>query len=311
MKTNTDHPIIWLNHAGQRLGLVPSLGGAVAAWSLDQPGASVDLWRPWDGATADLYQLASFPMVPWSNRISGGGFSQDGVFFPMQPNRSGEPYPIHGDGWLQRWQITSSTTTTDALTMALESNCFAKSPYRYRASQSFHLVEGGLDQELEVCHLGDVPLPYGLGLHPWFPRTLRTKVTAPVQGVWLSGADPLPIGHTTAFPATWNLAEGIDANGDLIDNGYSGWGGTARIEWPERDLQLTLTMPNFNRDGGAGQHFCLVYRPPQGPAFCFEPITQPIDAFHMEGQPGLRVLSKGQTLTLAVQWRFGPIDALG
>ena len=31
--TETTHPIVWLRHAGQRLGLVPSLGGSVAAWA--------------------------------------------------------------------------------------------------------------------------------------------------------------------------------------------------------------------------------------------------------------------------------------
>ena len=29
------HPIVWLRHAGQQLGLVPSLGGSVAAWRRD------------------------------------------------------------------------------------------------------------------------------------------------------------------------------------------------------------------------------------------------------------------------------------
>jgi aldose 1-epimerase len=64
-------------------------------------------------------------------------------------------------------------------------------------------------------------------------------------------------------------------------------------------------MPDFERDGGTQNHFCLVYRPPQGPAFCFEPITQPIDAFHLPGQPGLRTLREGEACSLRVQWRHG------
>jgi aldose 1-epimerase len=158
-----------------------------------------------------------------------------------------------------------------------------------------------------VRHRGDTPLPYGLGVHPWFPRTPGTCITAPVQGVWLSGADPLPIGHSADFPHSWNLTRGIDANGSLIDNGYTGWGGTACIRWPEHDLQLTLTMPNFRSDGGPANHYCLVYRPPEGPAFCFEPITHPIDAFHLAGTPGLRTLGTGASLSLEMQWRFAAL----
>ena len=56
--TRSEHPIVWQTHAGQRLGLVPSLGGGVAA--------------------SDMYSLASFAIVPWSNRISGCGFENDG-----------------------------------------------------------------------------------------------------------------------------------------------------------------------------------------------------------------------------------------
>lgn len=303
------HPVVWLHHAGQRLGLVPSLGGAVAAWQLDRPQGPLDLWRPWDGKTQDLYQAASFAMVPWSNRISGGGFKHAGQFHAMRPNRRGEPYPIHGDGWLQPWQV--SQPRDDTLVMTLASCGFDGNPYDYEAVQTFRLVDGGLDQQVQVRHLGVTPLPYGLGVHPWFPRTPQTRITAPVQGFWLCGDDPLPVAHTTDFPAGWNLNEGAPANGPLIDNGYTGWGGKACIAWPEWGLQVTASMPDFERDGGAAQHFCLVYRPPQGAAFCFEPITQPIDAFHLPGQPGLRELSPGEEFSLNIQWRVEPTAAQG
>lgn len=302
-----DHPVVWLRHAGQYLGLVPSLGGSVAAWQLDRPQGRLDLWRPWDGKTSDLYQTASFAMVPWSNRISGGGFTHAGQFHAMRPNRAGEPYPIHGDGWLQPWQI--SQPAEDTLVMTLTSRRFDGNPYDYEALQTFRLVDGGLDQRVQVRHLGAEPLPYGLGVHPWFPRTPATRISAPVQGVWLCGGDPLPIAHTRSFPEGWNLNEGAPANGPLIDNGYTGWGGQASIAWPELGLQLTARMPDFEQDGGAAQHFCLIYRPPQGPAFCFEPITQPIDAFHMPGQPGLRVLGQGEQFSLNIQWRVAPLAA--
>lgn len=306
----TLHPIAWLHHADQHLGLVPSLGGSVAAWQIEGPdGRRTDLWRSWDGRTADLYRTASFAMVPWSNRISGGGFSHAGTFHPMQPNRAGEPYPIHGDGWLQPW--TLSQPAPDTLEMALRSDRFQGNPYHYECVQHFRLVPGGLDQSVRVRHLGPGPMPYGLGLHPWFPRTPGTCISAPVQGVWLCGNDPLPTRHTDRFPESWDLNAGIPAHGDLIDNAYTGWGGTASITWPNRGLQLTAHMPDFAQDGGADRHFCLVYRAPQGPAFCFEPITQPIDAFHQPGQPGLRTLEQGETLSLRVQWRYGPLGDPG
>jgi aldose 1-epimerase len=303
--TTTLHPVVWLRHAGQRLGLLPSLGGSVAAWQLERPEGRLDLWRPWDGKTSDLYQTASFAMVPWSNRISGGGFTHAGRFHAMRANRAGEPYPIHGDGWLQPWHI--SQPAADTLVMSLASQCFDGNPYAYEAVQTFRLVEGGLDQRVQVRHRGAEPLPYGLGVHPWFPRTPATRINAPVQGVWLCGEDPLPLAHTRDFPPGWDLNQGVQAQGPLIDNAYTGWGGQASITWPELGLQLSARMPDFEQDGGAARHFCLIYRPPQGPAFCFEPISQPIDAFHMPGQPGLRVLAQGEQFSLNIEWRVAPL----
>ena len=299
-----DNPIVWLNHAGQRLGLVPSLGGGVAAWQAESPEGDIDLWRPWNGVSTDRYRLASFAMVPWSNRISGGGFEHAGRFHAIAPNRPGEPYPIHGDGWLQPWALVRPKV--DTVVMTLESHRFDGNPYHYRATQTFTLRDGGLDQRIEVTHLGDDALPYGLGLHPWFPRGAGARLTAAVQGVWLSGADPLPTQHTPHFPPTWDLNAGIDVNGGpQIDNAYTGFGGTARIEWPAQGVALTMTVPAVVAAGAASpQACCLLYRPPVGPAFCFEPVTHAIDPFHLDGRPGLVVLSHGERLALDVQWRF-------
>jgi aldose 1-epimerase len=295
------HTIHWLHHAGQRLGLVPTLGGGVAAWQLERPGHLQDLWRPWAG-DPDRYTLASFAMVPWSNRISGGGFDCDGVHHAMAPNRAGEPYPIHGDGWLQGWQL--SQPGIDTLEMRLNSDGFGGNPYRYQALQRFVLRQDGMDQTLSVTHTGTRPLPYGLGQHPWFLRSATTRLQADVRGVWLSGADPLPTCHTAAFPATWDPRGGMNVNGTLVDNAYTGWSGQARITWPEQQLALSMRVPEWHAENRRQDSFCLLYRPPHGNAFCFEPVTHPIDAFHVPGQPGLRLLQPGESLQLHLEWRL-------
>lgn len=309
MIERTEHPVIWLQHASQRLGLVPSLGGGVAAWQWEGDGAPIgipfDVWRPWDGRNPDRYSLASFAMLPWSNRISGGGFEHGGVVHPMTPNRVGEPYPIHGDGWLQPWTLTQSDQ--DTMVMTLVSHHFAGNPYAYEATQTFRLVPGGLDQTVSVTHRGATSLPYGLGLHPWFLRQPQTRLQADVQGVWLSGADPLPTAHTQEFPPTWDPRAGMDVNGTLIDNAYTGWCGEARITWPEHRLQLHMRVPEVQAHAASNPGYCLLYRPPAGPAFCFEPVTHPIDAFHQPGHPGLHVLGTGESLHLHVEWRIKPL----
>ena len=294
--------ITWLHHAAQSIGLVPALGGGVAAWRTQgADGRPIDLWRPWDGS-ADLYKMASFAMLPWSNRITAGGFVQDDIPHAVAPNREGESYPIHGDGWLQPWTWTQPAA--DTLEMRLRSEHFAGNPWAYEAIQQFRLAEGALHQRVQVTHRGDAPMPYGLGLHPWFEKTPQASVQAAVDGVWLSGQDPIPTGYSADMPQDWNLTRGIGAHGSFIDNAFGGWNSQARITWPERGVRL-----NVSAQGGVNQsrqplRHCLVYRPLDGPAFCFEPITHPIDAFHMPGRPGLQVLAPGDSLHLEVEWRF-------
>ena len=303
--STTEHPIHWLHHADQRLGVLPSLGGGVAAWQLERADGPLDLWRPWAGST-DRYTLASFPLVPWSNRISAGGFEFDGVHYPVAPNRVGEPYPIHGDGWLQTW--TLHQPQDDTMEMTLDSQAFDGNPYSYKALQRFVLIDGGMDQILTVTHTGPRPMPYGLGQHPFFPRSAGTRLTTQVQGVWLSRPDCLPTQQTTQFPSGWDPRAGMEVNGTLVDNAYTGWSGEACIAWPEQHLSLTMREPNILRRG-QNDGLCLLYRPPVGAAFCFEPVTHAIDAFHMSGQPGLRVLQTGESLTLQLEWRFAKLPA--
>jgi aldose 1-epimerase len=295
--------ITWITAAGQRLGLVPSLGGGVADWSRLAGDAVQPLWRPWTRSSEDRYSLANFAMLPWSNRISRGGFEHRGQWHAMTPNRAGEAYPIHGDAWLQPWTISQPSPAVAE--MRLSSRHHGGNPYAYDALQRYELHEAGLTQTIVVTHRGEQPLPYGIGLHPWFPRTPRTTVQARVDGVWLSGADPIPTGHSREFPASWDLNPGANMNGSLIDNGYSGWDGEATITWPERGLALQVRMdPLQTPRGVVSPAYCLIYRPPIGEAFCFEPITQPIDAFHLDGRPGLVELTKGEAVTMRVHWRI-------
>jgi len=100
------------------------------------------------------------------------------------------------------------------------------------------------------------------------------------------------------------------ADGVPIDNAYTGWSGEACITWPARGVRLDLRLPQLCENLAVPHEgYCLVYRPPaEQPFFCFEPITHPIDAFHLPGRPGLRVLETGQSMHLDLRWRFAAFD---
>ena len=281
--------IVELQSATQRLQVLPTLGGSIAAWDWRLNEQWSPLLRPWDGTSKDRYAMACFPLIPWSNRITDGGFTHQGRHYPVLENRAGEPYPIHGDAWLQKWRVANRTPNSIQLT--LKSDCFDGNPHSYRCSQTLTLTDDGLSIALVVTHLGAESLPYGLGLHPYFPRNETTRFSSRADGVWLSGSDQIPTAHTKAFPQTWNYNHPAALEGPLIDNCFTGWDGKALISYPDRGLELSVTMDNCSS-------YSLMYRPPAHDYFCFEPITHPINAFHVTGKPGLVTLTRGQTLSM-------------
>src|SRR5262249_11836912 len=137
-----------------------------------------------------VFDLASQVLVPWSNRVSGGGFSFRGKRYRLDPNLEGEPYPIHGNGFALPWDVVDRAPTTAVL--SLDSN--GPGPFRYAATLSYGVAEGALSMSLAVENTGEEALPFGLGFHPWIVRTPETRLQAAAAGVWLEDDRHLPKG---------------------------------------------------------------------------------------------------------------------
>ena len=75
--------MVELNDGQSRLVLAPQNGAAIASYdALVAGSAPVPLLKPGDGTGTSGCQL----LVPWSNRISGGGFEFEGRFHAIEPN---------------------------------------------------------------------------------------------------------------------------------------------------------------------------------------------------------------------------------
>ena len=226
----------------------------------------------------------------------------------MAPNRAGEPYPIHGDGWLQAWELARPAPAVAELRLA--SRQHGGSPYAYDALQRFELVDGGLDAKRERARTAARrPLPYGLGLHPWFPRTPRATVHGARRRRVAERRDPIPTRHTTGVPSQLGPEpRRARCSGALIDNGYDRLGRHGHDRAGRSAAwRVSLTMePLRTPRGPVGPEHCLVYRAAGSGRCLLLRADHPARSTRSTcaGRPGTRRRwTQGETLMLRVHWR--------
>jgi aldose 1-epimerase len=278
--------------------VAPDLGGGLASYDLVGAAGRAALFRPCrDLSGAGPFDLANNLLVPWSNRISGGGFHFGGRFHPLEPNLSGEPYPIHGNGFSSAWSIENAST--EKVELSLRSN--GPGPFRYAAGATYALDAGALSMWLSVRNLGPEPLPFGLGLHPWLVRTPGTLLQAKAQRVTLENSDHLPVGQAPiSSRPEWDFATPRALPVAWINNAFLRWDGHARVLWSERGLALEIVA-----DPPLATY--ILYSPAgDSDFFCFEPVSHLIDAHNLPGgasASGLIILAPQETMSVTCQFR--------
>lgn len=274
--------------------LAPSAGGSIAAfsrrWRDGRRRRELHWLRPAtasDLADRNPLGMASFPLLPFCNRIRDGRARFEGREIRCPPNHPGEdsPHPLHGIGWLRPWTVEAAGPREAQIRLQVEAG--SAWPWRFSAHQRFTLDEHGLSVEIAVRNEDDAAMPLGIGHHPYFPHHPGTRLATATQAVWLTDGEVMPTQLARAEPVE-ALIRGIELGRLDLDNNFTGWSRRALIEWPAdvhgpaRSLALEAEPPL--------DHFVL-YCPRGQEHFCAEPVSQCTD-----------------WLNLAP--RFGP-DALG
>ena len=290
---SSDRPRLTLSDGVAEAVVLPWRGAGLERYDLISGGRPEPLFRPAPSNATAPFALANILLLPWSNRISGGGFHFGGAFHPLAPNVLGEPFPIHGNGFTSEWRVMRHSQDQVVLSLMSE----GPGPFRYEAEASYALSKGALTMRLAAINRAEAPLPYGLGFHPWLPRTPATLLAASAQGVWLEDQRHLPDGRAPIGERPdWDFSSPRKLPPNWINNGFDGWGGRATIVWPERGQALDIEA---TPDLGA----YIVYSPSaDADFFCFEPVTHAVDAHNLPDGPtenGLRILTPGEGFAVA------------
>ncbi|WP_439868255.1 aldose 1-epimerase [Pseudomonas syringae] len=286
MSTN----VLTLEDGLTRLTLAPDIGGSIVNWTVLASGQP--LLRPSDEqalAAGTPRRLACYPLAPWSNRIGNDGFETPDGWLALEPNSANDPLPIHGSAWQQTWTVIEQSA--EQVCLQLDS----QTPFAYRAHLRYTLREGTLSIKLTTTHQDSRAVWHGLGLHPYLPRTAHTRLQARAAQVWLCDEAGLPRALQD-LPAEWDFRHGNALPDTRLDNGFTGWDGQSIISQPDLGYELHCQATD--------SEYFLVFCPPGLDFFCFEPVSHPVNAHHLPGRPGLKLLREEESVTLEFSLRY-------
>lgn len=284
--------LVTLSVGPLELVLSPETGGSIARFEFSQGGRAVPILRGCPFAPAHVLEAASFPLVPYVNRIRDGQFNFTGKTICLAPNMAGDPSPLHGQGWLNPWRVVAASRTEATLEFDHKAGEW---PWAYRAQQRFHLDDSSLEIALSCRNLSAGPMPCGLGQHPYFNCSGETRIATQVTDVWTIDEYVLPI-ERIAAAGRYDLS-GRTVCGLGLDHGFGGWNGTARFTDPAWPFAIEMSSPDAP--------FFQLYSPIQGGLFVAEPVSHANAALNAAEEQwadlGMQILVPGEEMSLVMR----------
>lgn len=270
--------------------ICPEIGGSIARWAIGEQemfrraADEIDAMPPALG-------MASFPLVPYSNRIGFGRFNWRDRDVNVALNFPSEPHAIHGTGWINTWIAEPSGPS--AIIMRCRHDADDNWPWSFEAEQHIMLSPESLSLRLVVRNLSDQSVPLAFGHHPYFDSEGATLSFNAGQ-VWDTGIDGLP-----SYPQTpqgvFDFANGEPVKGRILDNCYAGWDGKASIAWTGRPRGLEIE---------ADMQAAIVYAPDGESYFCFEPVPHIINALNLPShQPQMPMVAPGGSFQSSLHFK--------
>lgn len=239
----------------------------------------------------DVSMAGMFPLLPFVNRIAGNRFIWQGkeIVFPI--TQADEPYFLHGDGWLNQWQLRPMYS--NAAQLCLHSESELAGTYHYEAQLIFFLEKDVLGISLQLTNKGRSRYPFGLGLHPFFQLLPTTQVHFAAEQIWFEDDHHISISPATDIPKHLSFSHPRTIPDDWLNYCYySPQSVTATLDHPN-GMTVKLTCDT---------HYLQIYKPQgQSDFLCLEPQSQFGNAHHDPNFASLNVLEPGQSMTLNAQ----------
>lgn len=260
----------------------PELGGCIAGlWLGDIPVLrsthAVDLHS--------VRQSASYPLVPFSNRVGHATLQWQGTDHPLVKNWAPDPHAIHGVGWERPWAVLDASDTFALL--SYEHKADAAWPFDFDTSQAFKLEAHALEMSLSITNQSAVSAPVGLGWHPYFMKRADARLHFDATGRWEMGTDKLPTVRSSSTGLDGDCAQ------LAVDHCFDGWSGVVHLHDSVLHMRIVSGLSRL-----------VVYTTPEHDTVAIEPVSHVNDAMNRMAQTGASadelgvcILQPGQTFS--------------
>jgi aldose 1-epimerase len=162
-------------------------------------------------------------MAPWVNRLDHGRWVHNGEVLQNAINLVEQDNANHGlllDYFYKEVESTDTSVTLEAFIEPSEGY-----PFRVKTQVTYALVAGGLVVTHRAENLSAQPAPYATGAHPYFKfsevETKDLTITLAAATKTVVDDRQIPIGEEPAANSDYNLAKGVRAGNQLIDNDFT------------------------------------------------------------------------------------------
>ncbi len=296
-----------------RVVIDPSNGCRVDALEIRDPNGG---WHGVLRSGAD--GVGSFVMVPWTNRIKDASFGFDNQSHKLIPNHP-DGTAIHGIGRDHAWVIGDRSPFSARFAFDSRLAEGLNFPFGFGAVMRVEISKSGLEIDLDLTNLGSVPMPGGVGHHPYFMRALwdqgdELKVKADVGGRYPC-VDQIPIGAMVDDDVSGGLRAGGAIGNPGLDDVFGGFGGNAELVWDKSGVRCLMECSE-----SLGHLVVFTPRdadgdpPPPMPWVCVEPMSMVNDGFNSDAgddATGVRSLQPGETLATRMRLSFSMLAGFG
>jgi len=232
-----------------------------------------------------------FATVPYFGAIHKKTFLYKKKYISLARTHPLEPDTIHGEGWVNKWQITKKTNLSIELMFIHKGK--KGFPYQYKVLQKFTLNKNSLRIFVQIKNIDTSSFQCGIGFHPWFYISKSSKIYSNSFSY---------INNTKNFIKKNILTRKkfLDLNEYKIDETFLKWNGKSKLIIND-DISLEIN----NKKNVRNLH---VYTPPNENFFCVEPVTNIRDSFYFKKfsneYHGLKNLLKNKKFEAEIEFKL-------